>query len=205
MQIILPEKIRSIISVLNRAGFAAHAVGGCVRDALMGKQPQDWDITTSARPEDVKKLFENTFDTGLKHGTVTVIFEGQPCEVTTWRVDLDYSDHRHPGQVRFTDSLEADLARRDFTINAMAYHPDEGIIDPFGGLEDIGKKLIRSVGDPASRFGEDALRMLRAIRFSAQLGFEIEGRTYEAIKSLHGDIAYVSFERIRAELDRIMS
>ncbi|NLW01797.1 MAG: polynucleotide adenylyltransferase [Clostridiaceae bacterium] len=205
MQIILPEKIRSIISVLNHGGYSAHAVGGCVRDMLMGNQPQDWDITTSARPEQVKRLFKITFDTGLKHGTVTVNFAGQLCEITTWRTDLCYSNHRHPEQVRFTDSLEADLARRDFTINAMAFHPDEGITDPFGGMEDIGKKRIRSVGDPAGRFNEDALRMLRAIRFSAQLGFDIEEPTYDAIKDLHGDIAYISFERIRTELDKILS
>lgn len=205
MRIILPDKIRAIISVLNRNGFCAHAVGGCVRDMLMGKEPKDWDITTSARPEQVKSLFETTIDTGLKHGTVTVIYEGQPCEVTTWRTDINYKDHRHPEQVEFTDSLEADLARRDFTINAMAFHPDEGITDPFGGMEDIQRKLIRSVGDPLERFSEDALRMLRAIRFSAQLGFKIEDRTYNAIRILNKDIGFVSFERIRNELDRILS
>lgn len=205
MRIILPKKVSSIISVLNQAGFSAHAVGGCVRDLIMGKEPHDWDITTSARPEQVKALFEVTLDTGLKHGTVTVNHEGQWCEITTWRTDLGYINHRHPEQVRFTDSLEADLARRDFTINAMAFHPDEGIIDPFGGMDDIRSRLIRSVGDPMKRFGEDALRMLRAIRFSAQLGFEIESRTYQAIRMLHADIAYISFERIRSELDKIMA
>lgn len=205
MRIILPKKVRSIISVLNHEGFSAHVVGGCVRDLVMGKEPHDWDITTSARPEQVKELFEVTLDTGLKHGTVTVNFEGQLCEVTTWRADLCYIDHRHPEQVRFTDSLKADLARRDFTINAMAYHPDEGITDPFGGMEDISRNLIRAVGDPVQRFSEDALRMLRAIRFSAQLGFDIEGRTCHAIKCLRRDIAYISFERIRSELDRILS
>jgi len=205
MSIILPEKICHIISVLNRNGFRAHAVGGCVRDMLLGKNPTDWDVTTSARPEQVKMLFDRTIDTGLRHGTVTVNYEGQLCEITTWRTDIDYVDHRHPEQVKFTDSLEADLARRDFTINAMAFHPDEGIIDPFGGMEDIKRKLIRSVGNSLDRFSEDALRMLRAIRFSAQLGFEIEHRTYEAIKILHRDIRYVSFERIRNELDKIIA
>lgn len=205
MKIILPEKIRSIIFILNHGGYSAHVVGGCLRDMLMGKPPHDWDITTSARPEQVKRLFDITLDTGLKHGTVTVNYMGQLCEITTWRTDINYSDHRHPEQVKFTDSLKSDLARRDFTINAMAFHPDEGIIDPFGGMEDIGKRLIRPVGDPVIRFSEDALRMLRAIRFSAQLGFDIESRTYDAIKKLHDDIAYISFERIRAELDKIMS
>lgn len=205
MRIILPKKVQSIIAVLNRAGFSAHVVGGCVRDALLGKEPQDWDITTSARPEQVKELFAVTYDTGLKHGTVTVNFEGQLCEITTWRTDLGYMDHRHPEQVKFTDSLEFDLARRDFTINAMAYHPEEGIIDPFGGMADIRSKLIRSVGDPTRRFGEDALRMLRAIRFSAQLGFDIEKQTYQAIQKLYSDIVFISFERIRSELDKIMS
>jgi len=205
MRLILPKKVCSIISVLNHAGFSAHAVGGCVRDLIMGKEPHDWDITTSARPEQVKALFDFTLDTGLKHGTVTVNYEGQWCEITTWRTDLRYINHRHPEQVEFTDSLEADLARRDFTINAMAFHPDEGLVDPFGGMEDIRSRLIRSVGDPVKRFSEDALRMLRAIRFSAQLGFDIENRTYEAIKRLHADIAYISFERIRSELDKIMA
>ena len=172
---------------------------------LMGKEPHDWDITTSARPEQIRELFQITLETGLKHGTVTVIFEGQLCEITSWRTDLGYIDHRHPEQVEFTDSLESDLARRDFTINAMAFHPDEGITDPFGGMGDISIKLIRSVGDPVERFSEDALRMLRAIRFSAQLGFDIENQTYYAIKTLHRDIGYISFERIRIELDKIMS
>ena len=205
MHIILPKKVRSIIAILNHGGFHAHVVGGCVRDMVMGKEPHDWDITTSARPEQVWELFQITLDTGLKHGTVTVNFEGQLCEITTWRTDLSYIDHRHPEQVRFTDSLESDLARRDFTINAMAFHPDEGITDPFGGMGDISKKLIRSVGETVERFSEDALRMLRAIRFSAQLGFDIENQTYYAIKTLHRDIGYISFERIRIELDKIMS
>ena len=205
MHIILPKKVRSIIAILNHGGFTAHVVGGCVRDMLMGKEPHDWDITTSARPEQIRELFQITLETGLKHGTVTVIFEGQLCEITTWRTDLGYIEHRHPEQVEFTDSLESDLARRDFTINAMAFHPDEGITDPFGGMGDISIKLIRSVGDPVERFSEDALRMLRAIRFSAQLGFDIENQTYHAIKTLHRDIGYISFERIRIELDKIMS
>ena len=204
MSIILPQNVRSIIAVLNEAGFPAHIVGGCVRDLVMRKTPHDWDITTSANPGQVKEIFGKSWDTGLKHGTVTVNFEGQFFEITTWRRDMTYNDHRHPDRVEFTDSLEADLSRRDFTMNAMAYHPDEGLIDPFHGMEDIKTRMIRSVGDPAKRFNEDALRMLRAIRFSAQLGFDIEAGTYAAIGSLHKDMAYVSFERIQAEFNRII-
>ena len=204
MSIILPKKVRSIIAVMNEAGFPAHIVGGCVRDLVMQKAPHDWDITTSASPIQVKELFGKSWDTGLKHGTVTVNFEGQFFEITTWRKDMAYNDHRHPDRVEFTNSLEVDLFRRDFTMNAIAYHPDEGLIDPFHGMDDIKNRLIRSVGDPIKRFGEDALRMLRAIRFSAQLGFEIEARTYAAIGDLHKDINYVSFERIQGELNKIL-
>lgn len=175
-----------------------------MRDLLMNRTPHDFDITTSAHPEQVKRIFASSRDTGLRHGTVTVVFMGESFEITTWRKDAAYIDHRHPEGVEFTDSLEADLARRDFTINAMAYHPEEGLIDPFGGRADIGNKLIRSVGDPIKRFGEDALRMLRAVRFSAQLGFEVEEHTLEAIKKLGADLAYVSPERIRGEIDRML-
>lgn len=204
MCIILPQKVRSIIAILNQSGYLAHAVGGCVRDLIMGKEPCDWDIATSATPDQVKNMFKKTWDTGLKHGTVTVNYEGQICEITTWRKDIGTIDHRHPEQVEFTNSLFLDLSRRDFTMNALAFHPDEGITDYFHGIEDINGKVIRSVGDPLQRFSEDALRMLRAIRFSAQLDFGIESQTNAAIKAHHADISYISFERIQCEINKIL-
>lgn len=165
IQIQIPEKAKYIIETIHNAGFEAYVVGGCVRDSILGRCPEDWDITTSARPEQVKTLFRRTIDTGIQHGTVTVMLDKEGFEVTTYRVDGKYEDSRHPKEVMFTPNLEEDLKRRDFTINAMAYNETEGLIDIFGGLKDIEAKLIRCVGNPEERFGEDALRIMRAIRF----------------------------------------
>ena len=172
--ICLPKKVKWIINTIQAAGFEAYAVGGCIRDSILGRTPDDWDITTSAKPEDVKALFHWTLDTGIQHGTVTVMLEREGFEVTTYRVDGKYEDGRHPKEVSFTASLTEDLKRRDFTINAMAYNEEIGLVDIFNGLEDLRNGIIRCVGNPEKRFGEDALRMLRAIRFSAQLGYVIE-------------------------------
>jgi len=200
----LPAEVLQIIQVLNENGHKAHVVGGCVRDCILGRVPGDWDITTSAKPETVKTLFTDTIDTGIKHGTVSVILEGKRFEVTTYRIDGEYADNRRPDRVEFTNSVILDLNRRDFTINAIAYHPLEGLIDPFNGLMDIKNRIIKTVGNANDRFKEDALRMLRAIRFSAQLNFEIEGATLEAIKSNNHLIRNISFERIRDELTKIL-
>ena len=204
MQILLPEKVKKIISVLEGAGFEAYAVGGCVRDSLLGRTPQDWDITTNARALQVKNLFRRTIDTGIAHGTVTVMDREDAFEVTTYRIDGIYEDMRHPSSVTFTSSLEEDLKRRDFTINAMAYNDRDGLVDLFGGQKDLENRLIRCVGDPYERFSEDALRMLRAVRFSAQLSFEIEERTAQAVKALSGNLRKISAERIFAELTKIL-
>ena len=200
----IPEGARHILDVLGGAGYEAFVVGGCVRDSLMGRVPHDWDITTSARPEQVKALFRRTVDTGLAHGTVTVMDGKEGYEVTTYRVDGKYEDGRHPSGVTFTASLREDLLRRDFTMNAMAYNQEKGLQDPFGGLSDIQNKTIRCVGDPVQRFSEDALRLLRAVRFSAQLGFDIEERTREAIKQLSPSLSRISAERIASELEKIL-
>ena len=203
MQIQLPEDVKRIINTLKEAGFEAYAVGGCVRDCLLGKTPNDWDITTSALPTEVKGLFSHTFDTGIKHGTVTVLLHHVGYEVTTYRIDGEYEDGRHPKEVSFTRSLKEDLLRRDFTINAMAYNEEDGIQDLFGGQQDLADGIIRCVGKAEDRFGEDALRMLRAVRFSAQLGFEIESETLKAMKSLSANLKLVSAERIRVELVKL--
>ena len=166
MEMYIPENAAIIIERLMAHGFEAYAVGGCVRDSILGREPEDWDITTSARPEQVKQIFSRTVDTGIEHGTVTVLVNKEPFEVTTYRVDGAYEDHRHPKEVAFTASLEEDLKRRDFTINAMAYNPKTGIVDIFHGMEDLEHQVIRCVGEPGERFDEDALRILRAIRFS---------------------------------------
>ena len=179
-------------------------MGGCVRDSILGRIPQDWDITTSARPEQVKELFPHTVDTGLQHGTVTVIIDREGFEVTTYRIDGKYEDSRHPKEVTFTPSLEEDLKRRDLTINAMAYNDDRGLVDLYGGMDDIHAKVIRCVGDPLERFGEDALRMLRAIRFSAQLGYGLDLRTREAVRQLAPTLENISAERIQVELVKLM-
>lgn len=204
VRISLPEKARTILGMLRAAGFETYAVGGCVRDSLMGRQPQDWDITTSARPEEVKRLFAHTIDTGIRHGTVTVMLGREGFEVTTYRIDGKYEDARHPKEVEFTRSLAEDLKRRDFTMNAMAYNEEDGLVDLFGGLDDIRSQMIRCVGDPKERFEEDALRMMRTVRFAAQLGFSIEGRTREAVSLLAGNLRKISAERVQAELVKLL-
>lgn len=204
MKIAIPEKVNTIIEVLTRSGFEAYAVGGCVRDSLLNRIPEDWDITTSANPYEVKRLFHRTVDTGIQHGTVTVLMDKEQFEVTTYRLDGEYEDNRHPKEVMFTSSLQEDLRRRDFTINAMAYNPDQGIIDLFGGMEDLNRGLIRCVGSARERFDEDALRILRAIRFSAQLDFEIEEATLRAIKEKAEHLKNISAERIRVELTKLL-
>lgn len=204
MTIQLPEKVKCIIDTLTDAGFEAYAVGGCVRDSILGRTPGDWDITTSAAPHQVKHLFAKTVDTGIQHGTVTVLEGKEGFEVTTYRIDGEYQDKRHPKEVIFTQNLIEDLKRRDFTINAMAYNETEGLIDVFGGIEDLKKKVIRCVGSPEDRFTEDALRMMRAVRFAAQLGFTIEKRTKEAISKLSSNLAQISAERIQVELVKLL-
>lgn len=204
MAIQLPDKVKCIIERLTAAGHEAYAVGGCVRDSILGRQPEDWDITTSASPGQVKQLFSRTIDTGIQHGTVTVLLDKEGFEVTTYRVDGDYEDKRHPKEVVFTGDLLEDLKRRDFTINAMAYNEQQGLVDAFGGVKDLAQKQIRCVGNPLDRFQEDALRMMRAARFAAQLGFSIEGKTREAIPLLAGNLAEISAERIQAELVKLL-
>ncbi len=200
----LPAAAGWILSDLEKAGFEAYIVGGCVRDSLMGNQPKDWDITTSAKPQDVKRIFRNTYDTGIEHGTVSVRFGTEIYEVTTYRVDGSYSDHRRPDAVEFTASLAEDLKRRDFTMNAMAYHPRTGLVDLFGGCRDIEQKRICAVGDPMERFDEDALRMLRAYRFAARFGFRLDQRTEFAIRRKAPLLSNVSRERIQAEMDELL-
>ena len=204
MQIQLPDKVNKIIDILTAAGFEAYAVGGCVRDSIMGRDPNDWDITTSAKPAEVKDLFPRTIDTGIKHGTVTVMLDKEGFEVTTYRIDGDYEDGRHPKEVTFTACLEEDLKRRDFTINAMAYNERDGLVDIFDGTADIQQGVIRCVGDAQERFTEDALRMLRAVRFSAQLGYRIEDGTKDAVRKLAPNLKLISAERIQAELVKLV-
>ena len=204
MKIILPEKVKFIIDVITQAGYEAYAVGGCIRDSILGRVPDDWDITTSAKPEQVKALFRRTIDTGIEHGTVTVMLDKEGFEVTTYRIDGEYEDSRHPKDVIFTANLVEDLKRRDFTINAMAYNDTSGLVDIFGGVEDIERKIIRCVGNAEERFTEDALRIMRAIRFSAQLGYCIEEETREAITKLAGNLVHISAERIQTELIKLL-
>ena len=204
MQITLPKNVKKIIDILEENGFEAYAVGGCIRDCLLGRQPNDWDITTSALPLQVKALFKRTVDTGIQHGTVTVLLDGEGYEVTTYRLDGEYEDNRHPKEVVFTPMLSEDLKRRDFTINAMAYNEREGRVDLFQGKEDLEGRIVRCVGDPMERFNEDALRILRAVRFSAQLGFSIEDKTREAAAALADNLEYISAERIQAELVKLV-
>lgn len=200
----LPPDAAFIIDRLRENGFEGHIVGGCVRDAIMGIPPHDYDITTSAQPEEVKKIFDHTFDTGIQHGTVTVVMNKENYEVTTFRVDGNYEDCRHPKEVSFTKDIHEDLLRRDFTMNAIAYNPYDGYTDIFGGAEDIKNKIIKGVGEPAERFREDALRMLRAVRFSAQLGFDIEPETKKALIENAQLIKNISAERIREELTKLL-
>ncbi|MBQ7596304.1 MAG: HD domain-containing protein [Clostridia bacterium] len=206
MKIKLPPYVKTALDIMNNAGFEAYIVGGCVRDSFLEKQPNDWDITTSALPQETMKVFSafRTVETGIKHGTVTVIVENKPLEITTMRVDGDYSDNRHPDEVKFTSAIKEDLSRRDFTVNAIAYSEKDGICDPFGGIEDIKNKTIRCVGCPDKRFNEDALRIIRALRFSSALGFEIEKETAESIIKNRHLLNNVAKERIRAELIKLL-
>lgn len=204
MTINLPHKVDFIINTLYENGFEAFAVGGCVRDSILNKMPGDWDMTTSALPENIISIFDKTIPTGMKHGTITIIIDKEFFEVTTYRIDGDYKDNRRPDQVEFVTSIEEDLSRRDFTINAMAYNHKEGLIDFFNGKEDLQNRIIRCVGDADTRFKEDALRMLRAIRFSAQLEFSIEEETFKAISNNSHLIKAISQERIREELTKIL-
>lgn len=204
MRIEMPYEVEWIIRKIREHGFEAFAVGGCVRDTLLLRTPEDWDITTSAKPEDVKGIFPKTVDTGIEHGTVTVIKNRHGYEVTTYRIDGEYRDGRHPDSVEFTSNLKEDLKRRDFTINAMAYSHETGIVDAFGGMEDLKAKVIRCVGNPMDRFTEDALRILRAIRFAAQLDFEIEDETYRAVAEIAPNLLKVSKERVQVELTKLL-
>ena len=204
MKISLPKDVEYIINTLQRAGYEAYAVGGCVRDTILNREPDDWDITTSAKPMEIKKLFPVTIDTGIQHGTVTVLRNHVGYEVTTYRIDGEYADNRHPKEVIFTASLKEDLLRRDFTINAMAYNHEDGIIDEYGGLNDISDGIIRCVGNPYDRFSEDALRIMRAVRFSAQLGYRIEEETSKAIVKLAPNLSTISAERINTELTKLL-
>ena len=205
MIIDLPKNVENIIERLKEHGFEGFAVGGCVRDSLLKKTPTDWDITTDALPEDMKKIFKKTFDTGIAHGTVTVLMDGVGYELTTYRIDGNYSDGRHPDSVSFSKNLSEDLCRRDFTVNAMAYSHNKGIVDLFGGRKDLQNGIIRAVGDAKKRFDEDALRMLRAVRFAAQLGFKIDDDTFEAIKEKAKLLSKVSKERIFVELNKSLN
>lgn len=204
MQICLPKNVENIIKTFQEAGFEAYAVGGCVRDSLLGRTPNDWDITTDALPMQIKALFPKTFDTGIQHGTVSVLQDREIYEVTTFRIDGEYEDNRHPKDVSFTRNLSEDLMRRDFTINAMAYNPKTGLIDLYGGLDDMKNRTIRCVGNAKERFTEDALRILRAVRFAAQLDYSIDEETRKAILELAPNLKYISAERIAAELLKIL-
>lgn len=203
----LPEAIVKILSRFDENGIEAYAVGGAVRDSILLKNPDDFDITTAATPETVREIFKDfkVIDTGIKYGTVTVITDGLSVEVTTYRVETAYSDLRHPDSVAFSKNLKDDLSRRDFTVNAICYHPKFGIYDPFGGVNDINKKIIRTVGDAEKRFSEDAIRILRAIRFASVLGFEIEPSTKDAIFSLAHLLKNISKERIFAEFKKLIT
>ena len=202
--ITIPVKVRKVLDCLHREGYEAFAVGGCVRDMILGCAPDDWDITTSAKPEEIKRIFPATIDTGIEHGTVTVRMDGESFEVTTYRLDGNYEDHRHPDRVEFTSSLREDLRRRDFTINAMAYNEEEGLVDLFDGLGDLKRKLVRCVGEPRERFTEDALRIFRAVRFCAKLGFELDPGTRRAAEELAPSLKLVSAERIQTELVKLL-
>lgn len=205
LRISLPERVDRIITILQNHGYEAYAVGGCVRDSVLGREPEDWDITTSAMPEETKALFAKTFDTGIEHGTVTVLMGDEGFEVTTYRIDGEYEDSRHPKEVTFTRNLKEDLQRRDFTINAMAYNEKDGLVDIFGGIRDLRAGVIRCVGNAVERFSEDALRILRGIRFAAQLGFGMEDDTRRAMGELAPVLGKISAERIQAELVKIIT
>lgn len=205
----IPRYAEAVMSCLCKNGYEAFAVGGCVRDTLLRKTPNDWDVTTNALPDEMISCFREAgftaVPTGIAHGTITVVSDGKPVEVTTYRVDGEYTDHRRPDSVRFTRNLREDLARRDFTINAMAYSPADGFVDLFGGVVDLEKKVIRAVGDPSVRFDEDALRILRAIRFSSVLCFNVDEKTAEEALAMRGLLESVSRERISSELLKLLS
>lgn len=207
MNIVLPKNVKTIIKILNTHNYEAFIVGGCVRDSVIGLTPHDWDICTNAKPEEIKKCFENfnTFDSGIKHGTISVVLDGEVFEVTTYRIDGTYSDNRRPDSVTFTSDITQDLARRDFTINAMAYNEKRGLIDPYGGRNDLSDKIIKCVGNPDFRFNEDALRIIRALRFASVYNFEID---YETAKSIHKNadlLNNIAVERISVELNKLLS
>jgi len=208
IEIAMPDEVIFIIETLEANGYEAYIVGGCVRDSVLDRQPKDWDITTNALPMKVYDLFYDlgceVINTGLKHGTVTVMVNHVGYEITTYRVDGEYEDSRHPKEVKFVSSLKQDLARRDFTINSMAYNYEKGLVDPFNGLEDLKNKIIKCVGKSGDRFSEDALRMMRAIRFSAQLGFNVDINIKEAIYDLNENLKNISIERIREEFNKIL-
>ena len=207
MNIVLEPGAAALLDALHRAGFGAYAVGGCVRDSLLGLAPHDWDLCTAARPGQVMELFgeDRCIPTGLQHGTVTVKRDGKLYEITTFRTEGRYSDGRHPDSVAFVPDLREDLARRDFTINAMAYSAEEGLCDPFGGREDLARGVVRAVGEPLRRFGEDALRILRLYRFAARFGFAIDEATEAAAKQLAAHLDCVSTERIEEELNKLLA
>lgn len=204
MKIYIPKYVNNVIDTLLKNGFEAYVVGGAVRDAVMGKTPDDWDVTTNAGTDDIKRCFKKHFDTGIKHGTVTVISDKVPVEVTTYRIDGEYKDNRHPKNVIFTSDLKEDLKRRDFTVNALAYNDRDGIVDCFGGISDIENKIIRCVGEPDKRFSEDALRLMRAVRFGATLGFSIESGTFSSIIKNAELLKNISAERIFSELKKTL-
>lgn len=206
MKIQMPDGVNRILNILNFHGYDGYVVGGCVRDSILHKTPNDWDICTNCTPEEMLEVFSSfkVIPTGLKHGTLTVVIDNENYEVTTYRIDGEYVDGRHPEQVEFTNSLKEDLKRRDFTINSMAYNDEKGLVDYFEGMTDISNGKIRCVGDPFQRFNEDYLRMLRAIRFSAQLGYRLDMDTLTAIKKLSKNIIKISEERIREELNKIL-
>ena len=203
MTFYLPENVRKIIETLENSGYKAYVVGGCVRDTLLGVTPDDYDICTSATPDEITALFDNTAATGAAHGTITVIINKTPFEVTTFRTDGEYKDSRHPEDVRFVGDVKDDLARRDFTVNAMCYNEKDGLTDCFGGLDDLNAGILRAVGDPDARFKEDALRILRLFRFASALGFDIEKSTLAAAKGNANLLKNVSRERIREELIKL--
>ncbi len=206
MNIKLPPEAEKILSFLEKEGFEAYCVGGAVRDSIMGATPGDWDITTSARPEETARIFKEykTIETGLRHGTLTVIIDGKPFEITTYRFDGEYKDNRHPENVSFTKSLSEDLARRDFTVNALAYNPRKGLVDLYNGKEHIYNSIIKTVGDPDKRFNEDGLRIMRALRFSSVLGFEIEEETAKSIHQNKALLKNISEERLQTELIKLI-
>ena len=206
VQIEIPDYVNKLMAKLNDAGYEAWCVGGCVRDSLLGRIPEDWDLAVSSLPPETKQVFSDypTFDVGMRHGTISVLSEGHTVELTTFRMDGVYSDARHPDSVQFSNSLEEDLSRRDFTVNAMAYRQNSGLRDPFDGLRDLETGLLRCVGIPAKRFSEDALRVLRCLRFSSTLGFAIEPETLQAAMDARGLLEDVSRERVRDELQKLL-